>query len=120
MTGKLRLRFVALIAAYALALQALLSAFVMAVPATEAALTVICSGAAGDNPAGQPVGHDPISSCPASCVMSGCGTGFALARSGVDLHPARLDALRQPSVAALAAAPAAIRGPQVPRAPPSA
>ena len=119
MTLILRLRFVAIVAAYALALQGLLSAFAP-IPATAAQspLAVICLGTGGEGGADQPGGHDPNPWCPASCPMPGCGAGFVPADAiAVELSPQAATVL-QGAPAAAAADRTAVRGPHGPRAPP--
>ena len=67
-------RSAALIAAYAVALQLVLSAFAAVVPfmlGAEAGFA-LCGG---DNPGtpAQPVAHDPCSACPAHCAAAAAG-----------------------------------------------
>jgi hypothetical protein len=87
-TGSLRFRTIALIAAYAVALQALLAAFVPAAPvATAGTIAVLCPGDGADRPI-LPTGHDP--SCAPTCNMPGCGmAGCVPARSGIVVAVAR-------------------------------
>jgi hypothetical protein len=75
-SGRFRSRAVALIAAYAVAMQTLLSAFVPALPATAAAsFAVLCShdGADGSK---QPLQHDPP--CAAMCAAIAHGVAGPL------------------------------------------
>jgi hypothetical protein len=108
--GPFRLRAIALIAAYAVALQGLLAAYVPVAAALPSA--VLCSGQMMDGPA-EPAGHEP--SCASACAMLGGITGplppdvvvaAALASPGHELSL---------SAAALVAVQ---RGPQTARAPP--
>ena len=66
----LRLRVIALAAAYAVALQGLLAAFVPVVMATPAG--ILCSGEATTDP-GVPADHGP--SCASACAMLGGPAG---------------------------------------------
>jgi hypothetical protein len=69
-SGPVRRRTIALVAAYAMALQMLLAAFVPGAPAVLAGpLALLCSHDA-DGP-GQPAGHDPP--CAALCAAMGQG-----------------------------------------------
>lgn len=113
-----RARLIALTAAYALALQGLLSAF--AVPAIGAAvpLTALCSVMIGEADGALPVAPGPGAHDCGACVVGGCAGGVCMARetAAKTLGPSR-------SAAAQAAVPlrsalAAIRTPQNPRAPP--
>ena len=108
--------FVALIAAYAVALQPLFAA-VFALPAygSEASIAVICSGT---GPAtDQPAGHDRI--CVIACAMANCAAvGRPPERTAVaPLQP--VVATLVPMAERTVARPPE-RGPQVPRGPPSA
>jgi hypothetical protein len=111
--GPFRLRAIALIAAYAVAMQGLLAAVVP--PAAPLLPGVLCSGqTAVDHPA-PPSGHEP--SCTSACAMMGGIDGPPPARVAVAAKVGRpLDA------AGLIAAPsfASPRGPQTARAPPLA
>jgi hypothetical protein len=104
---------VALIAAYAIALQALLS---VAGPAVAAPVSdgILCS----DDPAGQhPVPHDK--SCATACAALGPAAG-GLPAPGTDAvvaPPARMVAFVPPRDWI---APEVFRGPQAPRGPPCA
>jgi hypothetical protein len=119
MATVLRLRLVSLIAAYALALQGLLSAFApMQATAAQSSLAVVCLGAGGERGTDQPAGHDPTPWCPASCPMPGCGAGFVPAGAiAAELAP-QFAAAGQAALPTLAPDCAAVRGPQAPRAPP--
>jgi hypothetical protein len=64
--GPFRLRAIALITAYAVALQGLLAAFVPVAAALPSGM--LCSGQVMDGPA-EPAGHEP--SCASSCAMLG-------------------------------------------------
>jgi hypothetical protein len=109
--GKFRLRAIALVAAYALALQGLLSAFVPVAAALPRG--ALCSGQTADGPADAPR-HEP--SCTLACTMLGGVVG--LLPPDVTVAAQRLPTAREavPTVALLAAAP---RGLQPARAPPS-
>lgn len=112
--GSFRLKAIALVAAYAVALQGLLVAFVPFAAFAEAG--ILCSGNAAAS--GVPDGstdHEP--SCKSACAM--------LAGAAMPAAPDVLDAVPQvgqPDAPCLAAAPsvAAPRGPQAARAPPFA
>ena len=117
-SGRFRSRTVALIAAYAVAMQALLSAFVPVFSATSAApFAVLCSHDGADG-SGQPLQHDLP--CVAMCAALGHGVAGPL-------PPDIVVAVARPQ-AVLSLAPdsdwvpprVAIRGPQSPRAPPLA
>ena len=119
-SGRFRCRAVALIAAYAVAMQALLSAFLPVFSATSAApFAVLCShDGAGADGSGQPLQHDLP--CTAMCAALAHGVAGPL-------PPDIVVAVTRPQ-AVLAHAPVsdwvpprtAIRGPQAPRAPPLA
>src|SRR3954469_16941813 len=119
-SAKVRRRTVALIAAYAVALHALLLAFVPATPATlMGSLAALCAHDAGDGSApGQPNPHDLP--CAALCAAMGHGIAGPL--------PAALViavVILQDTVASAAAndwvPPHRFRsGPQIPRGPPLA
>ena len=69
-------RAVAVVAAYAVALQALLGAFGLAVHPAGAGfdpLAVLCVSDRGDPGSGAPVSQDPACPCGAACTMSSCG-----------------------------------------------
>jgi hypothetical protein len=108
--GPFRLRAIALIAAYAVALQGLLAAFVPVAVALPSA--VLCSGQMMDGPA-EPAGHEP--SCASACAMLGGMSGplppdvaiaAPLASPGHELSWSTAGFI------------AAQRGPQIARAPP--
>ena len=91
---RLRLRVIALVAAYAVALQGLLAAFSPVAAAWPAG--VLCSGQSMDEPVA-PVSHEP--SCTNACVMLGAAAAppppqvviaetFAAAVQDVPLFPA--------------------------------
>jgi hypothetical protein len=112
-----RRRTVALVAAYAVALQTVLAAFVPVVLTAPAdAFAVLCSHAA-DGP-GQPAQHDPP--CAAMCAAMGQGIAGALP-TGMAVNVAV-----PPSIAALNAAsdwvppPLAVADSHAPRGPPLA
>ena len=109
--GKFQLSAIALVAAYVLALQGLLSAFVPVAAALPRG--ALCSGQAVDGPANAPR-HEP--SCTLTCAM--LGGVAALLPPDVTVAAQRLQTAREaiPTVALLAAAP---RGLQTARAPPS-
>lgn len=70
-SGRFRRRTIALVAAYAVALQALLTAFVPVAPAAlTGQLAVLCAHDAGDG-SGQPARHDVP--CAALCAAMGHG-----------------------------------------------
>jgi hypothetical protein len=115
--GRLHRPAVALVAAYALALQALLSAFVPVAPALSAAVAALCAPD-GDVGSGHPLQHDP----PCAAICAALGHGIAEA-----LPPAIVVAVATPlAVAALTPGNEwvppriAIRGPKSARAPPLA
>lgn len=107
----LRLRIIALIAAYAVALQGLLSAFAPIAVALPAG--VLCSGQTLDEPAA-PATHEM--SCTSACAMLGAAAAppqpdVVISRQVVDVALGSV-----PAPARLAAEP---RGLQAARAPPS-
>lgn len=107
--GPFRLRAIALIAAYAVALQGLLAAFVPV--AVVLPSTVLCSGQMMDGPA-EPAGHEP--SCASACAMFGGMTG-----PPPDVAVAAQLGRRGHELSWSAAPPvAAQRSPQTARAPP--
>ncbi len=117
-SGGFRCRAVALIVAYAVAMQALLSAFVPVFSATSAApFAVLCSRDSADG-SGQPLQHDLP--CAAMCAALAQGVAGPL-------PPDIVGAVVKPH-SVLAPAPesewvpprVAFRGPQAPRAPPLA
>jgi len=109
-------RIVALVAAYVVALQALL--LPLSVAAGAAADFSLCT-AASSHGAPQPASHDTSCPCAAGCGMQCCvsalavppQTTIALAREGARIAP--------PSVIASVARPY-LRSPQLARAPPAA
>jgi len=108
-------RLAALGAAYAIALQVLLSAFIpVALAVSWDGAPSICFG--GDSQAGGGPEGQPSSSCP--CVMAGCG--FAGHLPEYRVAPSLVPVLAgDVAPAASRVAPAtAPRGPQNPRAPP--
>jgi hypothetical protein len=113
-SARLRRAAIALVAAYAMALQALLMAVAPAFVASADTLATLCPG---DGSGGHPIQHEWP--CASACVASG------QAISGV-LPPDTTVAIAIPlAVIALATpgqwiAPVAIKGPQVPRGPPQA
>lgn len=113
-----RRRLVALVAAYALALQALLSAFVPVMPpALAAQLAALCSHDSGSGP-GHPVQHELP--CAAACAALGHGIegppppavvlGYAVPLANATPAPAGDWVV--PRII--------VRGPQAPRGPPLA
>ena len=110
-SARLRRAAIALVAAYAMALQALLLA---AAPAVFAPATALCSG---DGTDGHPAQHEWP--CASACVA------FGQAAGGI-LPPDTTVAIATPlAVITLGVAspwipPVAIKGPQVPRGPPQA
>jgi hypothetical protein len=109
--GKFRLRAIAIVAAYALALQGLLSAFAPVVAALPSGM--LCSGQAIDGSTDAP-SHGP--SCASACAM--LGASATPLPPDVVIAVQRAQAAREAilTVAPLAAAP---RGLQTARAPPS-
>jgi hypothetical protein len=116
--GRLRCQAVALIAAYAMALQILLSAFLPATPVALAApLTVLCTYDSGGN-SGHPVQHD----LPCAALCAALAHGIA-----GPLPPDPVVAVATPTIVT-AAAPINdwvppnidIKGPWAPRGPPLA
>jgi hypothetical protein len=85
-------RFVALIAAYAVAIQAVLSAIAIAPRVHAAEFSVLCS-ASDDSGGAQPPAH---SDSPMCCVASGC------ASSGCAAPPAATEIQRNPAVVSVA------------------
>jgi hypothetical protein len=114
-SGSVLRRALALIAAYAIALQPLWAAF--ALPATAGladAHVVICL--AGMGGADQPASNGGVCACP--CVMPGCGMAGCAPGVAATMpfpSPSRLAAL---SFAERSLPPAATHGPHLPRAPP--
>jgi len=116
----LAVRTISLIAAYALALHALILALtpppVLAGPASMTS-SVICTGTGN---ADQPAGHDQVP-CNPDCAMAGCGTGGWVPPS-VDVigivTPAQLPlSLQLPNQTIRCCS---YKSPQAPRAPPHA
>ena len=111
---RLRRAPVALIAAYAVALQALLTAFVPAVSAAAPVAFALCSGNVAD---GYPVHHE--TPCYAVCVALGHA-------AGAPSPPDTIAAIAAPAAVIGFVpvegwiAPVAILGPQAPRGPPLA
>ena len=108
--GTLRLKAIALIAAYAVAMQGLLSAFVPVAVALP--VGVLCSDQTMDGPA-VPAGHDP--SCTSACAMLGAAAAPPppdIAIAGAFVRPAH------EAVPTSAPSVAALRGLQAARAPP--
>jgi hypothetical protein len=113
MAAVLPSRVIALLVAYALAMQGILAA--LALPAAAAGpLSVLCLGTADATP----VGHDPNSTCPESCAMPGCGTGLVPARAHDVPQPVQWHSAEPPSMARAARDRIVFRGPQAARAPP--
>jgi len=110
--GQFRLRAIALVAAYALALQGLLSAFVPVAAALPSG--ILCPGQAMDGPADAP-GEEP--SCTSACAMLGSAAGPP--PPGAVIAVQRCQAAHQPTPAA-APFVNAPRGLPTARAPPSA
>jgi hypothetical protein len=109
-------RAVALVAAYAVALQALLAAFALPV---DPKLATLCS-ATGANVA-QPAGSDLVWPCVSPCTMLGCAPPIGTApAAGVALTASRIGSRVEGAVAdgPILARTAAF-GPQIPRAPPA-
>jgi hypothetical protein len=117
-SGRLRRRAVALVAAYAVALQVLLSAFVPVAPSVlTAASTILCSHDSADG-TGQPARHELP--CAAMCAAMGHGVAGSLPPGNA------VAAVSPRAVAAVASASdwvspqIATSGPQAPRGPPLA
>lgn len=120
-------RAVAVVAAYAVALQALLGAFGLAMHPAGAGfdpLAALCVSDRGDPGSGAPAGQDPACPCGAACTMSSCGgSSCGSDRTGTVDLPAP-----GPVAAASPAPPAAAVGSRstaaglrpLPRAPPLA
>ncbi len=108
--GTFRIRAIALVAAYALALQGLLLAFVPVVMAFPGEL---CSGETIDSPAA-PAGHN--GSCASACVMLGAAAAPPPPDTVVPVRIAVQISNFVPNPAPLKAAP---HGPQTARAPPT-
>ena len=111
-----RYRAVALIAAYAVAMQALLSSFLPVVPAIpDAALALLCLHDGPDG-SGQPVRHDLP--CAAICAAAGCGVAGPLPPDIVVAFAAPQVMVALTPVDGWVTPRLAIRGPQAARAPP--
>ena len=110
-------RAVALVAAYAVALQALLVAFALPMERGPT-LAALCS-ATGSDAAG-PAGGGPAWPCVSPCSMPGCVSAIdtppapRVVRTGIELRVAEAVVNYPISVRATAL------GPQIPRAPPAA
>jgi hypothetical protein len=110
-------RIVALIAAYVVALQALL--LPLSVAAGSPFINSLCASAAGTTQQ-KPISHQTGCPCAAGCGMQCCAQGLAGAPQ-VAVAPAMSQSYVL--VAAPVLAPAVLtseRGPQIPRAPPAA
>lgn len=107
--GTLRIRAIALVVAYALALQGLLLAFV---PPAMALPGELCSGETADSPAA-PAGHN--ASCASACVLLGAAAAPPPPNSVVAVRIAARISNFVPHPAPLIAVP---QGPQTARAPP--
>jgi len=113
----LRFLIVALIAAYAVALHTLLSAFAVVAPADGAAhIAERCSSAAASGGPAPPASHDVA--CAFACAMSG-GTTAPVTASGVTIA-APVCALRLGPAADAASPSRNAEGPPRARAPPPA
>ena len=89
-------RIAALTAAYAIALQAILSGFVSAAPAGLDSLAVLCTGGSTHDDAAPPPRHDlDCQACPLACG----GGAPALTPSGATVSPVRLAAVRPECIA---------------------
>lgn len=114
----LRYRAVALIAAYAVAMQALLSSFLPAAHAIpDVAFAVLCLHDRPDG-SGQPVRHDLP--CAAICAAAGCGVAGPLPPDIVVAFSAPQAMVALTRVDGWVTPRLAIRGPQAARAPPLA
>ena len=114
----LRYQAVALIAAYAVALQALLSSFLPVVPAIPGtALAVLCSHDGADG-SGQPARHDRP--CAAICAALGHGVAGPLPPDIVVAVAAPQAMVALSPVDGWVTPRLTIRGPQAARAPPLA
>ena len=109
--GTLRIRAIALAAAYAVALQGLLAAFVPVAVALPAG--VLCSGEVAGDPA-SPVGHEPT--CATACVMLSAAAAPPPPDAVVAIHTVAPALETFPFEAPRAAGP---RGQQTARAPPA-
>ncbi len=110
-------RIIALIAAYVVALQALLLPLSMAAASPFA--TSLCA-AASDGSSHAPVGHDSGCPCAAGCGMQCCAQTLAGPPQAISV---RLGVTRTttmlPALALEPVARSVDRGPQIPRAPPT-
>jgi hypothetical protein len=114
----LRYRAVALIAAYAVALQALLSSFMPAAPAIpDIAFAGLCLRGGSDG-SGQPARHDLP--CAAICAALGHGVAGPLPPDIVVAVAAPKAIVALTPVDGWVTPRLAVRGPQAPRAPPLA
>ena len=111
MRRPLRLRAITLIAAYAVALQGLLSASVPIAVALP--VGVLCSGQTLDEPS-TPVNHEPA--CASACVMLGASVAPPPPDVVIDRQVVNVTLGLFPALVPLTAAP---RGLQTARAPPS-
>lgn len=112
MVGRpLRLRVIALAAAYAVALQGLLAAFVPIAMAAPAG--ILCSGEATADP-GVPAGHEP--SCASACAMLGAPAGPP--PPGVVIAAVRGYGTSEPNAPETPPSTASVRGSHAARAPP--
>jgi hypothetical protein len=87
MDRRLDRKLVALVAAYAVALNTLLPVLgLIVLPAASGGLgpVVICSGAGAASDSGAPAKPQPLCPCPGPCAMSGCA-GFTLPGGGAAL-----------------------------------
>lgn len=109
--GTLRIRAIALAAAYAVALQGLLAAFVPVAIALPSG--VLCSGQIVDDPA-SPAGHEP--SCASACAMLSTAAAPPPPDAVAAFHAVARAHDTPPFEVPFAAIP---RGPQTARAPPA-
>ncbi len=112
-SARLRRAAIALVAAYAMALQALLLAAAPAVVAPAAALAALCPG---DGAGSHPAQHEWP--CATACAALGQCVGGVLPPN-TTVAIASLVAVIVLAAVGDWIAPVAIRGPQVPRGPPS-
>ena len=120
MSKSLRRRhFIALAAAYVVALQALLL-LPLSVAAGSPFHSSLCAAAASTDSSRQPTGHDGGCPCAAGCGTQCCVQLLAVPPQVVIiLAPTRVTAMTPPRAIEPVTRPAA-RSPQIPRAPPAA
>ena len=121
MSKSLRRRhFIALAAAYVVALQALLLLLPLSVAAGSPFHSSLCAAAAAPDGSPQPTGHDGGCPCAAGCGTQCCVQSLAgPPQVAIILAPTRAIAMTLPRATEPIIRPAD-RSPQIPRAPPAA